>query len=56
MIYGATPPPGVITTDPVDAPKHLIFVTLEVAVITDGCVIVTGTVSEQLLASVTVKL
>src|SRR5688572_26202637 len=56
MVYGPTPPDGVITTDPVEAPLHNTFVMSEVAVIATGSVIVTGTMIVQLLASSTVKL
>ena len=55
MVYGPTPPEGVITTDPVAAPLHN---TLVIAVVADnaaaGCVIVTVADEEQLVASVTV--
>src|SRR5450759_4734193 len=55
MVYGNTPPAGVMTTDPVDAPLHNTLVIAVVAVIAVGCVIVTGTVIVQLLASFTVN-
>src|SRR5450759_544702 len=55
MVYGNTPPAGVMTTDPVDAPLQSTLVIAVVAVIAVGCVIVTGTVIVQLLASFTVN-
>ena len=36
MVYGATPPLGVITTEPVAAPLHRTFVIAVVAVIAAG--------------------
>src|SRR5674476_1360762 len=55
MVQGPTPPDGVMTTDPVDAPLQSTLVITVVAVIAVGCVIVTGTVIVQLFASVTVN-
>ena len=55
IVYGPTPPDGVITTDPVAPPLHATLVMAVVAVIAAGSVIVTGTVNVQLLASVTVN-
>src|ERR1035437_5138207 len=55
MVYGPTPPDGVMTTDPVDAPLQSTLVIAVVAVIAVGCVIVTGTVIVQLFASFTVN-
>src|ERR1035437_3102993 len=55
MVYGNTPPAGVIVTVPVDPPLHSTLVIAVVAVIAVGCVIVTGTVIVQLLASFTVN-
>jgi hypothetical protein len=57
MTYGAVPPAGVITTDPVEAPKHntltwLVSVALNTAA---GWVIVALTVVVHPLLSVTVK-
>ena len=57
MTYGAVPPAGVITTDPVLLPKHNILTWLvRVAVrAAAGWVIVALTVAVQPLLSVTVK-
>jgi len=55
IVYGPTPPDGVITTDPVAKPLHKTFVMAVVAVMAVGWVMVTGTKRVQLLASVTVK-
>ena len=55
MVYGPTPPDGVMTTEPVAKPLHNTLVMAVVAVIALGSVMVTGTKSVQLLASVTVK-
>src|ERR1035437_8049714 len=55
MVYGNTPPAGVIVTVPVDPPLHNTLVIAVVAVIAVGCVIVTGTVIVQLFASFTVN-
>ena len=55
MVYGAVPPVGVITTEPVAPPLQATSVIAVVAVKAAGSVMVTGTVVEQPLASVTVK-
>jgi hypothetical protein len=55
MLYGAVPPVGVITTLPSAAPLHVALVGVAVAVIGSGSVMVTSTVVEHPLASVTVK-
>ena len=55
IVYGPTPPDGVIATEPVASPLHNTLVTAVVAVMAVGSVMVTGTKSVQLLASVTVK-
>src|SRR5688572_13424050 len=55
MVYGLTPPVGVITTEPLDAPLQFTSVTTWLVMIAVGSVIVTGKIMEQLLASVTVK-
>src|SRR5678809_1159113 len=39
IVYGPTPPDGVITTDPVEAPLHFTLVIAVVTVIGAGCVI-----------------
>ena len=49
------PPAGVITTDPVDPPLQTTLVCVIVAEIAAGWVMVTGTVIDQPLASVTVN-
>jgi branched-subunit amino acid ABC-type transport system permease component len=57
MTYGAVPPAGVITTDPVDPPKHNTLTWLVRAAVNAaaGCVIVALTVVVHPLLSVTVK-
>src|ERR1044071_8583890 len=55
MVYGAVPPAGVITTEPLVPPLQATLVTLVVAVREPDAEIVTGTVSVQPLASVMVK-
>ena len=49
------PPDGVMTTEPVAPPLQATLVIAVVAVMAAGSVMVTGTVIEQPLASVTVK-
>ena len=56
MVYGPTPPDGVIITAPVEAPLQETLVMMVVAVMVEDSVIVTGTVIEQPFASVTVTL
>ena len=55
MVYGAVPPVGVITTDPVASPLQATLVMAVVVVKAAGSVMVTGRVVEQPLASVTVN-
>ena len=55
IVYGAVPPVGVMMTEPVLPPVQEMLVIAVGAVIGAGSVMVTGTVIEQLLASVTVK-
>src|SRR5450756_88253 len=55
MIYGATPPAGVIVTVPVDPPLHSTGVCVNVALSTTGSVIVIATVVVHRFASVTVN-
>src|ERR1035437_3002593 len=55
MLYGPTPPAGVIVTVPVDPPLHSTLVCVNVALSTAGSVIVTSTVVVQPFKSVTVN-
>src|SRR5450759_4355536 len=55
MIYGNTPPAGVIVTVPVDPPLHSTAVCVNVALSTTGSVIVIATVVVHPFASVTVN-
>src|SRR5450759_2451504 len=55
MIYGPTPPAGVIVTVPVDPPLHSTGVCVNVALSTTGSVIVLATVVVYRLESVTVN-
>src|SRR5687768_6167048 len=56
IVYGLTPPVGVISTEPFDAPLQFTSVTTSLIIIAVGWVIVTGKIMEQLLASVTVNM
>src|ERR1700687_2739489 len=55
IVYGLTPPAGVMTTEPVAPPLHSTLVWVKVAVSAGGSVIVTLTVAVHPLASVIVN-